>query len=202
MTLRQKSLKIFYPFTIFLNRIFNRNNEILFNDENIKPLISFYSLKALSNSNDEIHFSRFKGKKVMIVNTASDCGYTAQYDELQKLFESYEPGLSVIGFPSNDFFKQEKGNNEEILQFCKINYGVTFPLMKKSVVIKNENQNNIFKWLTDKNLNGWNNHQPGWNFSKYLVNEEGILMYYFGPAVSPLRKEVQSAIEHNLINIF
>ena len=101
----------------------------------------------------------------------------------------------MLGFPSNDFKEQEKGTDEEIEQFCKVNYGVRFPLMKKSIVVKNEQQNSIFKWLTDPALNGWNRKQPSWNFGKYLINEAGMLTNYFDPSVSPLSEEVKKYIE-------
>ena len=110
-------------------------------------------------------------------------------------FYSLKGKLLVIGFPANDFKEQEKGTDEEIMQFCKLNYGVTFPLMKKSVVIRSAGQNPVFQWLTDSAKNGWNNKYPSWNFSKYLVNENGILTNYFDPSVSPLGKEIREAIE-------
>ena len=129
----------------------------------------------------------------MIVNTASNCGYTNQYAELQKLYEHSREDLTIIAFPANDFKEQEKGSNEEIAQFCKINYGVSFPLAKKSSVVKGANQNKVFEWLTHKELNGWNDKQPSWNFSKYLIDEEGNLTHYFDPAVSPLSEQVVRA---------
>ena len=126
----------------------------------------------------------------MLVNTASDCGYTNQYDDLQKLHETLHDKLMVIGFPANDFKEQEKGNDEEIAQFCKINFGVTFPLAKKNSVKKGKDQQEVFRWLTDKSRNGWNNKQPSWNFSKYLVDEHGILTNYFDPAISPRSEQM------------
>ncbi|HXL59000.1 MAG TPA: glutathione peroxidase, partial [Chitinophagaceae bacterium] len=140
----------------------------------------------------------FKGKKVLLVNTASDCGYTGQYEELEKLYQQYKQRLIVIGFPANDFKEQEKGSDEEIAQFCTINYRITFPLMKKSIVIKSPGQNEVFQWLTDKNKNGWNDQQPVWNFSKYLVNEEGILSWYFDPSISPMSNSAINAIRSKL----
>ena len=131
----------------------------------------------------------------MIVNTASNCGYTNQYQELQKLYQTAKENLEIIAFPANDFKEQEKGNDDEIAKFCSINYGVQFPIAKKSSVTKNEDQNNIFSWLTNKQQNGWNDYQPHWNFSKYLINEEGILTHYFHPAISPLSEEVFEAIK-------
>ena len=101
----------------------------------------------------------------------------------------------VLGFPANDFKEQEKGTDDEIETFCKVNFGVTFPLMKKSIVIKGTGQNEVFQWLTDAGKNGWNNQAPTWNFSKYLVNEEGVLTHYFDTSVSPLSPEVINAID-------
>jgi glutathione peroxidase len=129
------------------------------------------------------------------VNTASDCGYSNQYNQLQELSQKYKDKLVVLGFPANDFKEQEKGSDQEIAAFCKANYGVSFPLMSKSVVIRSDQQNPVFQWLTDSSRNGWNNKQPGWNFSKYIVDEKGMLTHYFGSSVSPLSKDVLKAIE-------
>jgi len=159
-----------------------------------EPLVSFYILKTILNDGNELSFEKFRGKKVLLVNTASDCGFTPQYEELQKLYERYNDKLIVIAFPSNDFKEQEKGSDDEIAAFCKVNYGVTFPLAKKSVVRKRADQNNIFHWLSDKTRNGWNDQQPTWNFSKYLVDEKGILLAYYDPSVSPLSDEIVTAI--------
>jgi len=130
----------------------------------------------------------------LLVNTASDCGYTDQYAGLQKLSEKFEDKLVVIGFPANDFKQQEKGTDKEILEFCKANYGVSFPLMQKSSVLHSATQNPVYKWLTDSSLNGWNNKPPSWNFTKYVVDENGVLTNYFGPSISPLSKAVIKSI--------
>ena len=190
MTPRQKILQLFYPFTRSIKKFSAHKISVLNNDAHKSPLKSFYDLSAITNYGTLINFDQFKGKKVLLVNTASDCGYTGQYEELQKLYKQYQNKLIVLGFPANDFKEQEKGSDEEIAHFCKINYGVTFPLIKKSSVIKGNNQNEVYRWLSNKNLNGWNDQQPTWNFAKYLVNEEGILTNYFAPFVSPLSNEV------------
>jgi glutathione peroxidase len=193
MTVRQTLLKVFYPLMMKARRITGSQNLILRNSTNTKPQTSFYYLQAIANNGTAINFEQFKGKKVLLVNTASDCGYTGQYKELEKLYKQYNNSLIVIGFPANDFKEQEKGSDQEIAQFCRINYGVTFPLIKKSTVIKSPGQNQVFQWLTDKNKNGWNDQQPVWNFSKYLINEEGTLTCYFDPSISPMSKDLINA---------
>jgi glutathione peroxidase len=171
-----------------------KNATTLSNDK-IQPPVSFYSLKDTLNNGNTFDFSSLRGKKLLLVNTASDCGYTNQYDALQKLFVEHADKLIVIGFPANDFKQQEKGTDKEIAEFCRLNYRVTFPLMKKSIVKKRDGQNPVFQWLTDSTKNGWNNKPPSWNFCKYLVNENGVLTNYFGSAISPTSKEVIDAIE-------
>lgn len=163
-------------------------------NRNVSSVASFYDLGVLLNDGTSLAFNTLKGKKVLLVNTASDCGYTNQYSELQALYERRKDKLIVIGFPANDFKEQEKGSDAEIAQFCKVNFGVSFPLAKKSTVIKSGGQNKVFEWLTHKELNGWNDQQPSWNFAKYLVNEEGMLSHYFDPAVSPLSPELTNEI--------
>jgi len=194
MTIRQRVLKAIYPAWMWYQKVKGRNVTKLAN-ENVQPPVPFYSLKTIANNGTEVDLSQYKGKKVLLVNTASDCGYTDQYDDLQKLYEQNKDKLVILGFPANDFKHQEKGTDEEIAQFCKLNYGVTFPLMKKSIVIKGPEQNIVFKWLTDSTQNGWNTKPPSWNFAKYLVNENGILTNYFGSSVSPMSDEVLNAIK-------
>jgi len=196
MTIRQTLLKLIYPVWMSFNKLFQGRVRFLRNERNIQPAESFYALSTQLNNGKEFKFDSLKGKKVLLVNTASDCGYTNQYDDLQKLFERHKDNLIVIGFPANDFKEQEKGNDEEIAQFCRINFGVTFPLAKKDTVKKGSNQQKVFQWLTDKTKNGWNNKPPSWNFSKYLVNEQGVLTHYFDAAVSPLGEEVSNAINN------
>jgi len=194
MTVRQYVLKVAYPIIMFIGKIFPSKNDFLQNYKNLRPNISFYDLKAVSIDGTEIDFSSFKGKKVMIVNTASDCGYTAQYNELEKLHQQQKDKLVIIGFPANDFKEQEKKDDTAIANFCKRNYGVNFLLAKKSRVIKGINQNNVFNWLSDSVKNGWCNQQPVWNFSKYLINENGMLTYFFSNKISPLDKKVLQSL--------
>jgi glutathione peroxidase len=193
-TLKQKILRFLYPVVRKLGRI-SKNGTILHNEKGIVPPKSFYELKATLNNGQEADFSEFKGKKVLVVNTASNCGYTGQYAELQSLHEKFGKKLTILAFPANDFAEQEKGDDKDISQFCQVNYGVTFPLAKKGVVVKNEAQQPVFKWLTDSKANGWNEHAPDWNFSKYLIDEDGKLSHYFGPSISPLDDQLQNEVK-------
>jgi glutathione peroxidase len=195
MSFRQSILKTFYPVIMFFGKMFPSSTAVQINQYHHQPIASFYELIATATNGDTIHFNQFKGKKIMIVNTASDCGYTAQYDELQKLYEENKDSLLIIAFPANDFKEQEKKNNEEIAAFCKKNYGISFPLMKKSVVIKSKEQNEVFQWLTDSTKNGWCNQAPVWNFSKYIINERGELTHFFSNTISPLDKKVLKAVQ-------
>lgn len=193
MTARQKVLKTIYPVWIWFAGKKGLNTKNLSN-EKAMPAISFYSLKDTAIDGKVFDFEKLKGKKIMLVNTASDCGYTGQYDDLQKLSEQFKDKLVVIGFPANDFKEQEKGTDEEIASFCKKNFGVSFPLMQKGSVIKGVNQNKIFEWLTDSTKNGWNNQQPSWNFCKFIVDEQGRLTNFFGSTIEPLGKEISTAL--------
>ncbi len=154
----------------------------------------FYDLKMNAIDGKEIQFTRYQGKKVLIVNTASECGFTPQYAELQSLQDKYKDKLVVLGFPCNQFGGQESKNETEIVQFCTKNYGVTFQLFEKSDV-KGNSQNEVFKWLTTKELNGWNTEVPSWNFGKYLVDEKGVLVKVFPSNRKPLDQEVLDAVE-------
>ncbi len=160
----------------------------------VAPVVPFYNLPAQLINGEQLDLNNFKGKKILLVNTASDCGYTGQYEELEKLYQAHKENLLILGFPANDFKEQEKGSNENIAAFCKENFGVTFPLMKKSKVIKGTGQNEIFQWLTDKNKNGWNGQAPTWNFCKYLVDENGKLVHFFASSVKPMSSQVLKAI--------
>jgi glutathione peroxidase len=193
MTLRQKLLKWVYPLFIQLNK-WTGKSRILVNREEKQPLRSFYELSIDLAGGGVLPFSGLKGKKVLLVNTASDCGYTAQYAELQQLYQHSKEDLQIIAVPANDFKDQEKMEDGEIAQFCQKNYGVRFPVARKSVVVASGDQHPVFQWLTRPEQNGWNRHQPDWNFAKYLVDEQGVLTHYFHPSVSPLSTEVVSAV--------
>jgi glutathione peroxidase len=194
MTPRQQILKLFYPLLLWARKG-NAKKATVRNSQKAVPPESFYSLSATLNSGKELPFENLRGKKVLLVNTASDCGYTPQYAELQKLYQASKNKLEIIAFPANDFKEQEKGSDGEIAAFCSINYGIGFPLAKKGTVIKADGQHPVFQWLSSKEKNGWNNASPSWNFTKYLVNEQGMLTNCFDPAISPLSNEVLQAIE-------
>ncbi len=193
MTGRQKLLQFFYPVLMRVGKLVGKNAKKLDNKMTKAP-VSFYTLTATRNNGSTFDFSTLKGKKVLIVNTASNCGYTAQYAGLQELATSHADSLVVLGFPANDFAEQEKGTDEEIAAFCQVNFGVSFPLMKKSTVVKGPEQHPVFQWLTDARNNGWNDQAPEWNFSKYLVSEDGVLLHYFGASIAPDSKEITSLL--------
>ncbi len=198
MTPRQKFLKAIYPVYTLYKRLVGKGTTILFNKNRINPPQSFYDLSVQLNNGAKFNFEQLRGKKVLLVNTASNCGYTAQYEGLEKLYQQNADMLVVIGFPANDFKGQEKGTDEEIARFCKINFRITFPLAAKGSVVKGINQHSVFQWLTDRTKNGWNLKQPSWNFSKYLVNEKGSLVNFFGPAISPLGEDIKKAVARKI----
>jgi glutathione peroxidase len=202
MSVRQKFLRFVYPLLMEWVRISGRHAKWIQNINNSRPVVSFYALKAIANDGSVIDFSVFKGKMVLLVNTASDCGYTGQYAQLEKLYRENRDKLVVIGFPANDFKKQEKGSDEEIGAFCKTNYGISFLLSKKTVVVKKQGQHPVFQWLTYADRNGWLDKAPDWNFAKYLVTTEGVLDSYFGPGISPLDEVVLKAINSHKLKGF
>lgn len=195
MTWRQSVLKAAYPLIMLKGKIWPGSKDIQENRNQSLPPVSFYSLMAVSNRGDTLDFARFKGKKVLIVNTASDCGFTAQYEELEKLYRQYQDKLVILAFPANDFKEQEKKDDAAIAEFCKVNYGVSFPIMQKSRVVKGAGQHAVFHWLSDPSANGWCSQQPMWNFSKYFIDERGILTHFYSQHISPLSKQVIAAIQ-------
>ena len=155
----------------------------------------FYTFKFLTLDGEEFLFSSLKGKKVMIVNTASECGNTPQYAELETLYKKHGgDDFVIIGFPANNFGKQEPGSNEDIKTFCSEKYSITFPMMAK-IDVKGENQHELYKWLTQKELNGVEDSDVMWNFQKYLIDGKGKLKYVVQPEVSPLDDFIVSFIK-------
>lgn len=150
---------------------------------------NFYAIEVKSLMGEAIKLKQFKGKKVLIVNTASKCGYTPQYADLQKLYTQYKSKVEIIGMPCNQFMKQEPGSADEIATFCKKNYGVTFTMLEKGDV-KGNNQHPLYKWLTNKDLNGVKNASVKWNFHKFLIDENGVLIDDFGSSVNPMSEKI------------
>jgi glutathione peroxidase len=151
---------------------------------------SIYTFKVQDIEGKEFDFASLKGKKIMVVNTASKCGLTPQYKDLQALYVEYkDKGLVIIGFPANDFMKQEPGSNEEIGAFCQKNYGVTFPMMSK-ITVKGNEMHPIYQFLTQKAKNGLEDSEVEWNFQKYLLNEKGELEKVMSPRTNPNDKEI------------
>jgi glutathione peroxidase len=143
------------------------------------------------NSEEVINFESFKGKKILIVNVASKCGFTYQYEGLEELYQTYKDKLVVIGFPCNQFLGQEPGSEEKIATFCSTKYGVTFPMTEK-IKVKGKEAHPIYKWLTSKELNGLDNYKISWNFNKFLLDENGQILAHFGSKVKPMDEAITS----------
>ncbi len=146
---------------------------------------TIYSFKVKDLSGKEFDFASLKGKKVLIVNTASKCGLTPQYKDLEAIYEKYKgKNFVIVGFPANNFASQEPGSSKEISEFCQLNYGVTFPMMEK-VSVKGGDMCEVYKFLTQKSKNGLQDSEVEWNFQKYLINEKGELEKVIAPQVLP-----------------
>jgi glutathione peroxidase len=155
---------------------------------------SIYDFKVAGLTGGTIDFSKFKGKKILIVNTASECGNTPQYAELEAMSKKYQGKLVIVGFPANDFGAQEPGSNKEIAAFCEKNYQVTFPMASK-ITVKGDGKAPIYVWLTSLKYNGLKDSEVKWNFQKYLINEQGKLVAVFAAGMKPNNPEIISAIE-------
>lgn len=148
---------------------------------------SIYDFKLPGLDGKQVDFSQYKGKTLLIVNTASKCGYTPQYEELQKLHEQFGSKVTILGFPANNFGGQEPGTNLEIAEFCKANYGVTFQMFEK-ISVKGDDQHELYKWLKEKT-----GQEPTWNFCKYLVKPDGSVTF-FSSKVKPMDKQILDAL--------
>lgn len=155
---------------------------------------AIYDFKMKDINGDEIDFSQFQGKKLLLVNVASRCGYTPQYEDLQKLHEQYGDQVTILGFPANNFGGQEPGTNEQIKEFCSSKFGVTFTMMDK-ISVKGADKHPLYRWLSDKDLNGWNDKEPSWNFCKYFINEKGELVKFFPSSVKPMDNQILELIK-------
>jgi glutathione peroxidase len=156
---------------------------------------NIYQFKVEDLSGNTFDFASLKGKKIMIVNTASKCGYTPQYEQLETLYKEYAAkGFVIIGFPANNFGSQEPGTNKEIESFCKLNYGVTFPMMSK-ISVKGDDMSPVYQFLTQKSKNGLKDSEVKWNFQKYLINEKGELEEVYLSAVKPTDDKIVNWIK-------
>ena len=165
--------------------------------ENTPKMKTLYDFKTKTIDGKEFDLSSLKGKKVLIVNTASKCGNTPQYKDLEDLYKQYGGAkFVIIGFPANNFMGQEPGTNEEIQKFCTLNYGVTFPMMSK-ISVKGNDMDPIYQWLTTKDLNGKMDSEVKWNFQKYMIDEKGRLVDEVDPKVNPESEKIVSWIKGN-----
>lgn len=160
--------------------------------QNNKPM-SIYDIAINDLYGSEINLAHYKGKFMLFVNVASECGFTNQYEGLQKLYDKYQDKLMVIGVPCNQFGGQEPGTSKEIESFCKRNYGVTF-LMTEKIDVKGKNQHPLYKWLTDKTLNGVKNTSVKWNFQKYIIGPNGEYIDYFYSITKPMSSKITKLI--------
>lgn len=161
----------------------------LFSKPKTSPMESIYSIKINALNGNPINLSDYKGKYILFVNVASECGFTGQYEGLQKLYETYQDKLMIIGVPCNQFGGQEPGSANEIQEFCKINYGVTF-LITEKVDVKGNNQHPLYQWLTQQSKNGSSSSTVKWNFQKYLVSTNGELIDYYYSVTTPLSDKI------------
>nr|WP_019989757.1 glutathione peroxidase [Rudanella lutea] len=157
------------------------------------PAKTLFDFTVKSLDGKTIDLGKYKGKKVVILNTASKCGYTPQYADWEKFYKTHGDKIVVLGFPANNFAGQEPGSNDDIATFCQKNYGVTFPMFEKVEVV-GDNQHPLYKWLSKKELNGWNDKAPTWNFCKYVINEQGQLTNFFASGVKPDDAEFKKAV--------
>jgi len=177
-----------------IKMLFSDKKMVSVKPANVMAKGSFYdfSLKSLDGK-ETIDFSKYKGKKVVVLNTASECGYTPQYADWQAFNKEYGDKIVVLGVPANNFGGQEPGTNKEIASFCQKNYGVTFQMLEKISVVGSD-QHPLYKWLSKKDLNGWNDKEPTWNFCKYVINEKGEVSHFFASGVKPNSPEFKKAI--------
>jgi glutathione peroxidase len=171
---------------------------VLFNscaqtETKMKPTENIYDIALNSIDGDAINLFDFKGKNILFVNVASECGFTPQYKELQELFDTHQKNLVIIGLPCNQFGKQEPGDAEEIKSFCSKNYGVTF-LITEKIDVKGESQHPLYRWLTSKEINGFKSSTVKWNFQKYLIGKNGELIDYYYSITSPLSTKIVSKL--------
>lgn len=181
-------IRLLLALVVFVSFAFTINEKKAVSDS---PTV--YNFKVEGLEGGVIDFSKYKGKKILIVNTASKCGYTKQYTELEELYKKYSDKLVVIGFPANNFGGQEPGTNAEIKEFCTGTFNVTFPMAAK-ISVKGDDIHPLYQWLTSKEKNGVLDAEVKWNFNKFLLNEKGELVAYFPSKVTPLSEEIISKL--------
>ena len=157
--------------------------------QNQTAMKSIYDIKVKTIDGQETTLAQYKGKKMLIVNVASECGYTPQYADLQELYTAHGDKVALLGFPANNFGGQEPGSNAQIKDFCTKNFGVTFPMFEK-ISVKGSDMHELYQWLTSKDQNGWNEKAPNWNFCKYLISDDGKLLKFYSTAVNPMSEEI------------
>ncbi|MXV38261.1 glutathione peroxidase [Flavobacteriaceae bacterium Ap0902] len=186
---------IFLTFIGLLFMTCNKHTQVDTTSIPTSQLGKIYDYTVKDIDGDTFDFADLKGKKIMIVNTASKCGFTPQYAQLEEIYEKYkDDNFIIVGFPANNFLSQEPGSNEEIKQFCTLNYGVTFPMMEK-ISVKGDDKAPVYQFLTQKSANGVQDSEVQWNFQKYLIGEEGVLEHIFYSKVEPNDPEIIAWIE-------
>lgn len=187
------TLTSFMSLSTLVKGIFSDKSEVAEAPVNAPaPGKTLYDFTVNSIDGKPVSLSGFKGKKVVILNVASKCGFTPQYADWEKFYKEHGDKIVVLGFPANNF-KQETSSNQEIAQFCQKNYGVSFPMFEK-VSVAGDDQSPLYQWLSTKSMNGWNDKTPTWNFCKYVINEKGDLTHFFGSKIKPDDAEFRKAI--------
>lgn len=202
--------KLLFFFSCFLIACFNRSeilhrpnmeaanalkvNNMSNSSEKEPQKVGFHDFKMKSIDGETVDFATFKGKKVVVINVASACGYTPQYADWEKFYKANQENMVVLGFPCNQFMGQEPKSNAEIKQFCSLKYSVTFPMFEKSDV-KGSSKSPLYAWLSNKSQNGWCDKEPTWNFCKYLINERGELVDFFASGIKPDNAEFLAALK-------
>jgi glutathione peroxidase len=158
-----------------------------------KTTRSFYQYTVNTLDGKPVSLEQYRGKKIVVLNVASKCGFTPQYADWEKFYEANKDKVVVLGFPCNDFLRQEPGTSREIATFCQKNYSVSFPMFEK-VNVKGSDKAPVYRWLTDPVLNGWNSQEPSWNFCKYIINEKGELTHFFASKIKPDSPEFRAAL--------
>lgn len=198
-----RSLIILFIFGISLITMNFKTIKNIFSDKKVKAAAprsmstgkgSLFDFTVNTLDGKKVNLEAYAGKKVIILNVASRCGFTPQYADWESYYKKNQDKVVVLGFPANDFMGQEPGSADDIATFCQKNYGVTFPMFEKVSVIKGPAQHPLFKWLSTKELNGWNDNEPTWNFCKYVINEKGQVTHFFGSKVTPSDVDFQKAM--------